>query len=176
MIKKISILTLTLLIPVLIYVFLKSFGTNTYEVPEYYQEGVISEYCGINTAERYQLSIEESSLFYAHTNKNKHLQFVVKEIVRIQDKSDVKIVGLYDLNEEKLSQPSGVEYQGLLPNEFVDFLSCKLLIYTQDKNVFDYMVLVDKSGIIRGYYLANDYEEYDRMFAELLILDSFSND
>ena len=176
MIKKISVLALTLLIPVLIYVFLKSFGTNTYEVPEYYQEGVVSEFCGFNTTEPYQLTIEKSSLFYAHTNKNKHLQFVVKEVVRILDKSDVKIVGLYDLNEEKLSQPSGVEYLGLLPNEFVDYLSCKLLVYTQDKNVFDYLVLVDKSGIIRGYYLANDYEEYDRMFAELQIINSFSND
>jgi len=173
MLKKSAILSVVLFIPVLIYIFLNSFGDNTFEIPNYFQNGVTSEYCGLDTKEAYQLSDRQATIYYAHTTKNNYIEKVLKESVRIIDKSKIRILGLYDLNEVKMTQIEGIEYKGLLPNEYVDFLSCGLLVYTQGTNVFDYIVLVDQSGVIRGYYLASDDEEYDRLYAELKILSEF---
>ena len=168
---KYFILFLTILAPVLIYVFLESFGSNKYEIPVYYSEGVTSEYCEIRTSEPYTLKVTQTTLFYAHSSKNNFIGTILKEMVRIESKTKVRIVGLEDLNEAKISHTSGVEYKGMLPTELVDYLSCKLLVYNESQNIYNYLVLVDNDGGIRGYYNSGDFADYDRLFAELDILD-----
>lgn len=166
------ILFILLLMPVFIYVFLKMFGKNTYEIPIYFSEGVNSDYCGLLTTVPYTLDVDRITLFYAHSAKNEHIQTILREMVRIKSKTDIQIIGLEDLNEEKIPDATGVSYVGMLPNELVDFLSCKILVYSESSDVYNYLVLVDINGAIRGYYNAGDFAEYDRLFAEIDILQT----
>jgi len=96
---------------------------------------------------------------------------VINQIVRLKDKSNISIVGLEDMNEESIPHSDGVLYRELLPNVLVDYVSCSLLIINESPYIFDYLVLVDMEGVIRGYYNSGDVEEYDRLFAEIDILD-----
>ncbi|MDN5202835.1 SCO family protein [Fulvivirgaceae bacterium BMA10] len=41
-VTKVVVLIITLLVPVIIYIFLKTFGTNQYDLPIFYEQGVIS--------------------------------------------------------------------------------------------------------------------------------------
>ncbi|CAN5389065.1 SCO family protein [soil metagenome] len=65
---KAGILLFLLAVPVFIFVFLKSFGRNNYELPVYYEEGVISSLsnCNFNTGTHTIPDFQFSS----HTNKS----------------------------------------------------------------------------------------------------------
>ena len=53
-----------------------------------------------------------------------------------------------------------------------NFSACKLLY---DVN-FSFLVLIDKLGRIRGYYRSDEENQFDRIFAEIEILDKFEID
>ena len=146
---KNTILVLLLVIPGLFYLFLKIFGTNTFVVPVYFENGVSSAYCDLETDTTYQLPVKETTIYYAHSANNKYLDRILHVLPRVQFNEDIRIVGLENLNEDPIRHAKQVNYEGLLPNMLVDYLSCRLLVYAQSSEVYNFVVLVDDQGRIR---------------------------
>jgi hypothetical protein len=167
---KNTILILLLVIPGLFFLFLKFFGTNTFIVPIYYEDGVSSTYCDLKIDTTYLLPDKEVTIYYAHTKNNMYLDRILYVLPRVQFNEDIRIVGLENLNEDPLSHVDQVDYEGLLPNMLVDYLSCRLLVYEQSSDIYNFIVLVDEKGRIRGYFDGSDEKELDRLLAELKVL------
>ena len=181
-------LFLLLAIPVLIYLFLKLFGSNTFQIPEYYSEGIHSELCGISTNQSFQISIHDTlstsnnfndkiMLFFVHSDLNENLTKMAKELERIilsQSSSGITVIGLRD-SISQFPLFDGVSYITLSRKNLGEFINCNLLVFQEEPDTpYHYIVMVDANRRIRGYYNGSKFDEYDRLAAELDIL-SFDN-
>jgi hypothetical protein len=148
--KKILYLFLALLLPGLIFVFLKRFGKNEFALPIYYQDGVDVTDCNMTYTVPYLLP--DSLWIYP---KKEATLFIVSENSesRIELK---KLIGDFDENEYAVA---------VVPTELTDVRECILLAGKE----WD-VVLVDDRNQIRGYYKPNTREEVDRLKMELSIL------
>lgn len=174
-------LFLLIIVPVAIYLFFKYFGTNTYQIPVYYAEGVESELCGIYIGKSYRVSIQDSVmndtyknkmfLFYVHSDLNQNLEMMLREIERnvlAKHSGDIAVIGLFDAtNSNKIN---GVYYVSLSNPKLLEYVNCNLLVSEQSNDLFNFIVLVDPDRSIRGYYNGHEFDEYDRLAAELDIL------
>lgn len=168
--KKV-ILAATLVLPVLLYVFLEFFGSNNYEVQVYYQDTIPATDCYPTPEAPYRLDKSDApTLYIALTARNNHLERTGMEAQRAREKYAIEVVGLTDLNEAPVAVPEGIKVSGMLPNRLVDYVGCKLLASTQGSDIFNYLILVDGDGHIRGYYFGGDDKEYERLLAEINIL------
>lgn len=149
------ILIFTLAIPVAIFLFLKAFGTNSFDIPVFYKQGV-------------PFSFNECEF----SNE----PFLVGGDWRPSDKPE--IVSFYK-PEAKLDQELSNITQRLKAT-FDEKLNVKLLKIdsTGGRNVMhcqyatdtlSQFVLVDTKGQIRGYY-NKDLDEIDRLIVEVKIL------
>ncbi|MBL3655429.1 hypothetical protein [Fulvivirga sediminis] len=164
---KITFLIITLAIPVFIFLFLKMFGKNEFDIPLYYQdEGSIST-CD-KAKSPFYLS---DSLFVEGKGQ---LAFLFEN--GISDKTELtnQINRLKDSFKEQM--PNFVVYANapleledteitVVKNEFMSFIQCGYL--TDQSNQY---VLVDSQRRIRGYY-GTDLDEQDRLIVELKILN-----
>jgi hypothetical protein len=154
--KKNILLFLALLLPGLIFVMLKMFGKNQFDVEPLYQTtapdlpgrcaNVTLPY-GIPDSVMTKLSFDADSLVCIHFNSssgeaNAQLQRAVDAFVS----DPVKITSSNSLTHDSWK-------------ECIFFL----------KEPFD-VVVVDRRGKIRGQYVASDREEIDRMITEITIL------
>jgi protein SCO1/2 len=172
--KKILLLV-TLVVPVLTYLFLRSFGDNRYELPVYYQEEGSVESCVDllfpHTIDLGQLTPQPAaaSVFYfpATVTSNKLYQQLSRIIATLSD------VGVYGLISEPAEVTIGTGL--LIPSntDFLEIVNCQLLmgegsgLSEPPKNK---LVLVDKFGRIRGYYDGAEFDDMDRLELELKIL------
>jgi len=154
--KKNLFLGLALVLPVLVFVFLKYFGKNQFEIPVYHQSKVDRiEGCDLDYQAPYKvpdstlISLGWDSkrailiLFHAMSGENKlRLEQEVQQ-------SKLQVV---------LNEVGGEGASGKL-------FSCVLLL----PNKFN-AVLVDDQKQIRGYYEIDSREELDRLLVELKIL------
>jgi len=148
---KAILLSLALVLPIAIFVFLKLFGKNEFDIAVYYPNGVDSV-CVENKSKPYQVpdtvlnAIQwgsKPSLITFHPSEEEidHLKHVWEEI----DQHDVTSV--------------------FLPSDLTQWRDCALLIRAPWKTV-----LIDKDKHIRGYYNLATREETDRLIVELKIL------
>ncbi len=148
---KAILLSLALILPVAIFIFLKLFGRNEFDIPVYYPNGVDSV-CVENQTKPYQVpdSLLTSILWGAkptlvtyHPAESEldHLKHVWEEI----DRQEVTSV--------------------FLPSDLTQWRDCVLLIRAPKKTV-----LIDTDRHIRGYYNLGTREETDRLIVELKIL------
>jgi len=153
--KKILYLFLALLLPGLIFVFLKFFGKNQFDIPIYYTEGVsdVASNCHVTFKGQYQIadsaliSLEWKKIitvFIDDTTKDKELSKVRESI---GDK--FQIIALKNLDQSQLSK----------------WKDC-ILFMKAPWNV----VLMDEQKRIRGYYKTGNLDEMDRLDVELKIL------
>jgi hypothetical protein len=156
--RKIVFLFIALLLPILIFLFLKRFGKNQFEIPVYYTMSADSLNTICHTHYSSPYAVPDSSL-NALSWTNKKAMIVVfgtsvdKELNRIPDtfdKGDFEII----LVQDKIKQTSA--YQRI--NKCVFFI-------TPPKDI----VLVDQKKRIRGYYGVSR-DEIDRLIVELKIL------
>jgi hypothetical protein len=155
--KKIVFLFLALLLPVSIFVFLKIFGSNQFDVPPLHQDHIDGKPadCSLNYQAPYVLpdSVMEKiragkkSLLYI-------LNFSNDSSVLQQATDDI------DANELTIVQSHTLSFPD------VDFIKRCLLIVPPPYD----LVLIDKEKRIRGYYKGNDREELDRLVVELKII------
>jgi hypothetical protein len=156
--KKIILLFLALLLPVCVFLFLKTFGKNQFDVPPFYQEELPEGSCGISYSAPYVLpdSIMRSikngkadvSLFLINFSSSKEGLPKVHEEVTPEE---VSIIPTSDLS--------------MNPDSIAFIRDCILIA----KPGFD-LVLIDNQKRIRGYYKATDREEVDRLLIELEII------
>lgn len=195
---KLIILFVTIALPVGIFLFLKLYGENRFDIPIYYQEEntVIDADCGIISfpfiVPRFETFTSDSSMLpkieladinlFSILPNEKDIRETLNQIDRLKATfSNQPQVKFFLLQTGDIKLPSLENYENILNNEGVfDFVKCGLLVpayfdITNETKHFatGYAVLVDKDRRIRGYYEISDREEVDRIISEIDILLKF---
>lgn len=156
---KLLFLTLALVLPVAVFVFLKLFGKNEFDVPAMHQEGKIDApaNCDFMYATPYQ--VPDSVI------RNLHLK-----------KTDSLYVLYFDPSLNTPMNRIAVEFKWspvtvVAPSSFAGGLDieklkeCVLLMQPPAS-----VTLLDHKNRIRGYYDGSDRDEVDRMIVEMKII------
>lgn len=150
---KFLLLFLALLLPALIFVFLKKFGRNEFDVPPLFQEAVIAP----ADCESYNYSfpyvVADSVLNNLGSSPDSLNLFVV-------DHTWVK-AGARVLDELGLN---GFVVHEISPDQR-SIAECALLLQPPAD-----LAMVDGGGIIRGLYDLDDREDVDRLILEMKII------
>ncbi|HYC85277.1 MAG TPA: hypothetical protein VEB86_08650 [Chryseosolibacter sp.] len=156
--KKSVLLFLGLVLPVLIFIFLKIFGKNQFDVPLVYQDGVkeVPEGCSGAFAAPYR--IDERVMNAIAPERGRSLVLInfgepypkLKTVVaKFPDEVKLLAAGQIHLGE-------------------IDFTMLKRCVLLM-RDPAD-LVLIDHERNIRGYYDGNDRDDLDRLEAELIII------
>ena len=187
--SKSIVLAVLLLLPVLIFLFLKYFGNNEFSIPIYYEEGVgdtLAGDCVRGKGAPYTLFTKPASqivhkIYHFEKSEGANLAFRLEELERVQDAlSENSSVLLFSfLNSPTITRndlsrfddriaydPTFWSIRSVDSTSYNIFKNCELVMNETD----DRVVLVDKEERIRGYYDINDREETDRLILELKIL------
>ncbi|NOS56293.1 MAG: hypothetical protein HOP37_08560 [Cyclobacteriaceae bacterium] len=150
--RKILFLSLALLLPVIVFLFLKTFGRNQFDIPVYHKDSV--EY--IAACER----IFEAPYVIADSITTE-IGWKGNEATLISF-SEIPSEGLMRLKED--FEPSQLQIVSLSTSELAR-LKCIFLV-SEKYNA----VLLDGKRQIRGYYQLTSREEADRLLMEISIL------
>ena len=182
-------LVLIILLPVVIFLFLKSFGNNQFDIPVYYQNGVIDTLdsnCGRSTAIPYLVNTKPASqvvhkIYHFEKSVTGELEFRLQELERIQNAigSNNGVLLFSFLNNPSITKrafekfddrinydPTFWSIRPVNPATYLVFKNCELVM----DDIDDRVVLVDNQEQIRGYYDITDREETDRLIVEIKIL------
>lgn len=156
--KKALLLSLALLLPLLIFGFLKFFGKNEFSVEALYQEGSLNPPSGCAAAYSIPYAIPDSVMELFRDTEKTVLYVVgfngesagLRRVERLFSDDPVKTVVASSLN---------------LPREQLPFVrDCIVLLPPVDG-----IALIDDNGRIRGYY-RETREEIDRLIVEISII------
>ncbi len=179
-IKKILFLIAALIIPSMVYVFLRGFGNNKFEIPVYYSEGITIEGCTSDIKKAHFVNFENYDLegaqlfFFSQWIKSNEF---LRQCKRIKTKPyHVAFTAISDtVMHNELGNTLVVKDEAQL----FKIANCALVI-GQDSAIsiplYNQLILVDADKRIRGYYDGNDIEDMDRLDIELDILSKESND
>ena len=170
---KVAILIIALAIPVVIFLFLRMFGDNRFDIPLYYQ----------SEQELPDHNCQKVKIPYK-------VDFTGLDLVNVKQKEITVFSVLSNLNEStlfqlaRLNERLGSSYQHVVfvdsTNMFDSKLGDKVIKLDYDQIVNDWeclflnknlnqWVLVDEQQRIRGYY-DTDEKEIDRLIVEIKIL------
>lgn len=160
--KKVIYLLIALCLPAVIFIFLKYFGENQFDIPVYYQDGIpSSQLCGLTTSTK-PYTVPDSVMEGFQTNqvsavlitfeKSLEAKRQINRIIKETSSNDLAVVDL----SEKISSDS-VKISAIK--------NCFLLMEEPWTTA-----LVDDQNRIRGYYAPASLEEADRLLVELKIL------
>jgi len=155
--KKITYLIIALALPGLIFIFLKIFGKNHFDIPVYYKNGITDSLKECSGARRGQYYLPDSVLATLKCRSDITTLFV----------SDLEISNkeVEKLKQSFSSQLQIISLEGLDPERMNRIKKCTLFL----KEPWS-AVLVDKQKRIRGYYAFKSLEETDRLNVEVDIL------
>ena len=192
--KKVLFLLFTLAIPVAIFLFLKIFGSNEFDVPVLFENGISDceesstvhtvppvEYIG-ETVKNLNDQNHEEFMVFLYVDNGVNINKVLRELVRIQD-------AFYEVGAPKfilLSHQEFFDSDGLKSltknlglkeenhivvfmagDSLMDFLRCGIGLSEGQE---DHLVLVDTKRKVRGIYDTFDLEQTDQLILELKIL------
>lgn len=157
--KKLVFLFLALLLPVCIFLFLKIFGKNEFDVAPLYEQGVTGAHplCNLTYPSPYVLPDSVMKLI----SRGNDAPLVLLNF----SGAETVLQRVYD--EVSENEVKTVQAQALaLRDEELSFLkNCVLLLKDPDD-----VVLIDDQKRIRGYYQGSSREEIDRLLIELSII------
>lgn len=158
--KKGFYLAIALFLPVFIFMFLRFFGKNQFDIPVYFQNGVadIAKECGGDYTKPYH--VPDSVMGLARQEESTRATLIVldsssqlttnlKRLWNDFEKDEVAILNLENYSSHRLAK----------------WKQCVLMAEESWT-----VVLVDDDKRIRGYYNPVSLEETDRMLVELKIL------
>ncbi len=154
--RKNLFLSLALILPILVFLFLKFFGKNKFEIPIFHQTKIESVAdCDL----KYQLpyTVADSILTSLHCDGKRATLILFKPLD-----------GENDLRFKEEIEQSKLQIVSIDDSLSVDFkkgLSCVFLLPVKEN-----AILVDEQRRIRGYYHMDSREEMDRLLVELKIL------
>ena len=184
-----TIVFIVLGIPVLIAVILKFFGESQYEIPIYYEDGVVNLECGIQTTDQYYLQSlhdgdndilsfrEATTILFIQSELNNPSVQIDQQIARMMStktsSNELRICVL--TNDQSMLNISSdylvLEYD---IESLRQVVNCELLVSSseiaEEEIGYNTVILIDDSGRIRGYYDGTEEEEFDRLSAEVDIL------
>ena len=179
-ITKSILLFVALLLPALVFVFLKMFGENKFDIPiynhTYLEEGVSCPQINLpHTVDRIGdvLSNRSVNIYHLMTDEDqeqlKNLMIVKDRLANVDAQVTSFIVSDSTVSITEITgryQISGIwKVTATTGEDLLKYQTCQLLTVNKET-----LVLVDKRGIIRGYYFANDGEDIDRLILESKIL------
>ncbi len=156
--KKSIFLFLALILPVLIFIFLKFFGKNEFAVKPLFTESdsEIPEGCfpvsfpyHVSDSVLRQLDLREDSLvlvLFGEPNEEAKIQ--INRIMEEISKDGIRMIRF-----------------PVLAGKVMQWKKCVFFL----KEPFD-LVMVDRTGLIRGQYTSDDREEVDRLLMEITIM------
>ena len=165
------IITVVLLIPVLVFLFLKQFGSNKFELPVYYIEGNPITECQAENKQHLVSGtfvdvqgVQLPALFYYQGEVKNEFYF---DLVNVLERYPA--VNIYpivtDSAKSKTVQP--------IYDFDLEVLNCELILGEDHfllAPLFNKYVLVDSLRQIRGYFMIDELKEIDRLDMELDIL------
>lgn len=187
--KKAVFLFLLIILPVAIFLFLKSFGRNEFTIPVYYEQGLgdsLSTPCLDKAQTQYfvqnnLLPDNKAKVVHFERMDGPLLKLRMEELERVQDVfyNDEDIELLTYVNNASLDVQAINDYDSRIrfmdefwhrnaldSTEWAKLKFCDMAMTRIDNRV----VLVDKQNRIRGYYNITEREETDRLILELRIL------
>ena len=189
-------LFLLILLPVIIFLFLKAFGNNRFDIPVLYANGIGDTLTNVSCLDRTNSQYYVQAPFMEkgvvkvvqfESQDGPVLKTRLEELEKVQDifYKNPKIQMFTFLNASSLQTSSISNYNKRVTflDEFWNFeeldsvvwsslRQCDLVLTPLDNRV----VLIDEENRIRGYYNIMEREETDRLVLELRILQSKQND
>ena len=156
--KKVIYLLLALILPVGVFIFLRSFGKNEFAIPVYYEHGVEDQRPGCLYAYSTPYRVPDSIMLQIGRTTN-------KPVLLMADTSSRVIVGLKRMAEEFEPTDFQLLYSGNDSDTWDHWCACFFFLHKPWT-----AVLIDSENRIRGYYSPNTREETDRMIVEMKIL------
>ena len=154
--RKTFFLTLALILPVLVFLFLKFFGRNKFEIPVYYQDTIeIPRDCLVNFQAPY--SVSDSTLIALGVDLHRACLILFKNMT---GENDIRL--REEVQQNKLQV---VNLSEVLSKEKESKMRCIFLLPDKFNSV-----LLDEQRRIRGYYQVDSRDETDRLLVELKIL------
>lgn len=154
--RKNLFLSLALILPILVFLFLKFFGKNKFEIPIFHQTKIESV-AGCDLKYKLPYTVADSILTSLHWDGKRATLILFKPL---DGENDLRFK-----EEVEQSKLQVVSLNGLLSVDFKKDLSCVFLLPIKEN-----AVLVDEQRRIRGYYHTESREEMDRLLVELKIL------
>ncbi|UXX79922.1 hypothetical protein N7E81_02230 [Reichenbachiella carrageenanivorans] len=185
---KIIMLFVILVFPVLIYLFLQSFGKNKFAIPVYYEQGVLAkdgcptlpngqpyhvDEAAVNQllgiSQQQSVSVYEIGNTDTESLKNNLYTFLEK----YKDKKEVQLLSIKALNDTIFTRTRYDAWQryNLADSNLMRLGRCILHLDLNSQLKADSgLVLVDQQQQIRGYYDPLELKEIDRLNTEIYIL------
>jgi hypothetical protein len=158
MIKKLIYLFLALLLPIGVFVFLRSFGKNEFNIPVYYEKEMPEYPASCKYPHTTPYAVPDSILQAAGVSEK-------TVVLMISDTSVEVMKNMKHLDEEF----AATDFQRIYPNQdkanWDSWCTCFFFL----KKPWS-AVLIDSERKIRGYYAPNSREEMDRLTVEMKIL------
>ena len=157
--KKLLFLFLALLLPVVIFIFLKTFGQNEFQVPILHQDSIPARSSDCNVRYTMPYHIPESVMARLGANGRDSLYVVY-----------------FDESQRAAMTRISVEFEGdpisviaaakAVPAPDVQALKKCFLLMEEQTSV----TIIDHKLRIRGYYDGSDRDEVDRLIVEMKII------
>ena len=187
--KKGVFLFLLILLPILIFLFLKGFGRNEFSIPIYYEQGLgdsLNTPCLDQAKQQYYVNspfTAENKIQIIHFERidGPLTLFRMEELERVQDVfgEDPEVELITSVNDVSMTLQAIEDYKnrvqffdGFWKRQALDSMSWASLKYCAMamSNLDNRVILVDKKNRIRGYYNIAVRDETDRLILELRIL------
>jgi hypothetical protein len=150
--RKTIFLAIAFILPVLIFVFLKMFGKNEFEIPIFHKDKIEAiSGCGYNYTAPYILS---DTILASMGGRKSDATLVL--FSQMQEEGRMRLAEKYKPNQLQIVS---------FGEEGNEKMKCAFLL-TEKFN----SALIDGNGQIRGYYQTTNREEVDRLMIELSIL------
>jgi hypothetical protein len=170
--SKSILLFLALVLPVLVFVFLRFFGKNQFKIPVYYEldDGSLPQDCG--SAYSFPYAVPKDSVV---ANTNGYVIFFLEGLSAVE-KEESRFQLTRIANEVTRPVPLiFISTDSYLPGSGNQVVMIDSASYQRKKQCVylcrqNRLVLVDKDQRIRGYYKDASSKEVDRLIMELMIL------
>ena len=156
--KKVFILSFSILLPVIIYFFLRFFGNNTYEVSE-----VRYDCYKILSSFNFRDKERNDNVFLVDVRYKLKNPLVDNLLNKLYSNKNIEIITLS-------STARNLEWKVVETNLF-DISEGKKCFDTDNGD--DNVLLLDKELMVRGIYDLNDLDEYDRLNVEIDIINRY---
>ena len=151
--KKI-ILFVALGVPIMVFIFLKFFGRNEFDIPVYYTEGIGRELPGCRSSSTTPYVLPDSALnAWGWTGAKATLVVLNEDGI---EKNLVRVAALFNEGDYATLKVENAPYE---------IRTCMLLAGDTSR-----VVMIDDQKRIRGYYTPTNEKETDRLGVEIRIL------
>ena len=157
--KKAILLTLALLLPVAVFIFLKIFGRNEFQVPVLHQEQNIDvpENCNFQYTSPYRVADSVIANIGLNKKDSLYVFYFDPSLNTAMKRVSVEFAGA------SLRIVSATDFSG--DTDLSVMRQCVLLMKSPAS-----VALLDHRNLIRGYYDGTDRDEVDRLIVEIKII------